>query len=56
MNKMTPVNVGDEPGAVGVPPDPVGGGVLQPHPGPGLRQGQNVLPQPTLDSLTDEVI
>ena len=50
--KLRPVNVRDEPGSVGVPPDAVCGGVLQAHPGPTLSQGPNVLPQPLLDSVT----
>ena len=53
--KPRPVNVRDEPGPVCVPPDAVCRGVLQPHPGPALRQGPDVLPQPLLDSITAKV-
>ena len=52
MSRPIPVNVSDEPGAISVSPNAVSGSVLQTDPGPGLRQGLNVLSETLLDSLT----
>ena len=46
------VGVRDQPGALSVAPYPVGAGVLQPHPGPGLGERLQAGPQGLQGGLT----